>query len=314
MDIRDQFIEHGDFKAEVIAADFVEHGLLLDQVTIRPVGTFRRTYGRDILRAELEEGDFAHETSLEIEVSREGIYDMLPEGLFHQPDPRQKGQSVKDIVEQIRRTRREEEYARKFFLAIEKEFYRTRLRVEINERKALNGAAADPSAGGHFYERDIYLRIWSELEQIAPEYRPPIIQILPRVFSIIGNPDLTAHILFRVLGEKVELSSRTNDFLDMSETVTTTLGDCYLGYDAFAGSWCLSEVPAVEIKVGPLQFHKVTDFLDDGKAARVIRLVMELLLPAETEYTIRPLLSQGNDELILNAHAHCAVLGYSSRI
>jgi predicted component of type VI protein secretion system len=96
--------------------------------------------------------------------------------------------------------------------------------------------------------------------------------------------------------------------------MSTTLGDCYLGYDAFAGAWCLSEVPELEIKVGPLQFHKVTDFLDDGKAARVIRLVMELLLPAETEYTVRPLLSQGNDELILNAHAHCAVLGYSSRI
>jgi len=315
-DIRESFIEHCDLKAEVLGAEYVDDGLLIDQITIKPVGTFRRTFGRDILRAELDENEDLHEAALDIEVSREGLYDMLPEGLFHQPDPERKATSIREVVEAIRRTRKEEENTRKFFLAIEKEFYRSRIQIELNERRAFTGAPKDIGQGifQDFYEKDLYLRIWKELEDIEPEYRPSLLQVLPRIFSVIGNVELTTHIFQRVLNEHTELRTELNEWSETGAAYESALGDCFLGYDSFAGSWCLSDSPRVSIVVGPLTSHKLNDFLPGGKGAKTIDFLTDILFPAETEFSIFPLLVSEQDQLTLDARPETGVLGYSSCI
>lgn len=315
MDIKDRYIAYCDLRAEVLAAEFLDSGILLDNVSIKPVGSFKRPYSKDVLMAELYEEENASETELIMEVSREGIYDMLPEGLFHQPDPERAGFALHDVVEGIQRTRNEELEARRFFYAFEKEFYRTRIRIEYNERRGIDslvGKQAD-STGGR-YERDLFLRLWPELDSVDRDYRPALIQILPRLHQIVGDIDLTAYVMEKVVGEKIELLMHDKPWMESPASEQSVLGDCYLGYDAYATKGIYLEVPELIIRVGPIENHVLDDFLPGGMADHVLHMLANHMVAAEMDYSIIPLLPEGDDELILRTGGYEPILGLSSRL
>lgn len=315
MDIKDRYIAYCDLRAEVLAAEFLDSGILLDNVFIKPVGTFKRPYSKDVLSAEFIEEENASETELTMEVSREGIYDMLPEGLFHQPDPERTGFSLDKVMDGIQKTKREEFEARRFFYAFEKEFYRTRIRIEYNERRGIDslvGQRADTTGGR--YERDLFLRLWPELDGVDRDYRPAMIQLLPRLHQIVGDIDLTEFVMEKVVGERVKLVLKTKQWQELPAYDQTILGDCYLGFDAYATAGYYPEVPSIEIHVGPIENHLLEDFLPEGVADHVLHTLADHLLSAEMEYQIIPLLPMGSDELILRTGGHEPILGLSSRL
>jgi hypothetical protein len=315
MDIKERYIAYCDLRAEVLAAEFLDSGILLDNISIRPKGTFRRTFSKDVLSAELYEQENAADTELEMEVSREGLYDMLPEGLFHQPDPEQSGFSLDLVVEGIQKTKKEEEEARRFFYAFEKEFYRSRIRIEYTERRGIDslvGQRGDTTGGR--YERDLFLRIWPELDRIDRDYRAALIQVLPRLHQIVGDVDLTAFVMQKVIGEKVtiNLQSAHTEFSPLADQ--SVLGDSYLGFDTYATRGYYMEVPAVTIAVGPIEHHFPQEFMPGGPAYDVVHLLAKYLLSAEMDYHIEPILQEGSDELFLRTGPDEAILGFTSRI
>jgi len=315
MDIKDRYIAYCDLRAEVLAAEFLESGILLDNISIKPAGTFRRTFSKDVLRAELYESENAAETELVMDVSREGLYDMLPEGLFHQPDPQRSGFSLDDLVESIPKTKKEDEETRKFFYPFEKEFYRSRIRIEYNERRGIDSLVGqrNDSTGGR-YERDLFLRIWPELEAIDRDYRPALIQVLPRIHEVVGDMELTQYIMQKVIGERVQVSLASKYWQPFSEDNQSVLGDCFLGYDAYATKGYCVEVPEITIAVGPLEDHFPGEFLPGAPAFNVLHLLAKYLLAAEMDFHIEPILQKGADELFLRTGDEQSVLGYTSRI
>ncbi|MCC6599667.1 MAG: type VI secretion system baseplate subunit TssG [Crocinitomicaceae bacterium] len=307
MDVKELYINFCDLRAEVLAADFIDEGILPDNITIQPVGTFRRTFGRDVLSADLNTEHLASNTTLSVLTSREGIYDMLPEGLFHQPDPSKKGFKINDIVEGIRKTKKEEEDARRFFLAIEKEFYRLRFLIEYEERKAIDGYS------DHF-QHELFFRIWEDLEGLKEHYIPSLLQILPRAYRIAGDVALTQYVMSKTLGEKIEIAISNEAWLDVSSVHKTKVGEGILGVDAFCGDVMLDESPVAFLKIGPLRYHRINDFLKGGEALKVVDVLCNYLLPMETEVRIELKLTVDQERLILTNEPDDAILGFSSRI
>ena len=74
-----------DFKAEVTAAEMVELGIPDDQVIILLLGAMKRSARKDIQSIEEELSVYDRKEYVVIKTPKEGIYDMLPEGLFHHP-------------------------------------------------------------------------------------------------------------------------------------------------------------------------------------------------------------------------------------
>ena len=74
-----------DFRAEVTAAEWVEGGMPEDRVLILLLGALKRSFRKDVDAIEETVSAYDHKEYLLIKTHREGLYDMLPEGLFHHP-------------------------------------------------------------------------------------------------------------------------------------------------------------------------------------------------------------------------------------
>ncbi len=307
IDPREKYNNNADIRAEIIAADYVDDGLRLRNVTIKPVGTYKRTYSRDVLSANLEVDDNGFPQKLEMVVSRDGMYDMIPEGLFHQPDPNKKSQVVQDFVDTIKRTRKEEEEARKFFLAIEKEIYRQRILVEIDERKAYEDYS-------DHYRGDLFFQIWPDLMELKREYVNPLVQVLPRAFDICGDIPLTEYCFKKVLGIGVKITSSPVSTHDLSSIHTTRLGKASLGIDMFASDVMINYLPTIHIELGPLKKYQLPDYLHDGPGTKALDVLCNYMLPAEADLKIEFALDRDEEHLFLKAEKHEAILGFTSRI
>jgi type VI secretion system protein ImpH len=75
-----------DFKAVTYAAELIEQGRFADdEVVILPIGPQERAYAKEIAGISTYRSVYRNRQMLAIRINREGLYDMLPEGLFHQP-------------------------------------------------------------------------------------------------------------------------------------------------------------------------------------------------------------------------------------
>ena len=91
-----------DFRAEVIAAEMIEHGTAEDRILILMQGALKRPFSKDVHVVEEEISEYDHKEYFLVKTPREGIYDMLPEGLFHVPTPHKSITTEKEIILQMK--------------------------------------------------------------------------------------------------------------------------------------------------------------------------------------------------------------------
>ena len=120
-----------DLKVEIVAADILESGLDPAELIVVPDGSFTRSYSRDISYAEVAKSANGQKT-LAIHVTRDGIYDCLPEAVFHRQssEPLTSGH---DMAKLSKKQKMEEKEARLFFLPFENEIFTLRTQIEMEE-------------------------------------------------------------------------------------------------------------------------------------------------------------------------------------
>jgi hypothetical protein len=131
------FNEYPDLKLEFILGELMESGLDPDEVVINALGIFRRRYGKDIVAGEIREYRTNKRQYVNLDINRNGIYDLLPKGLFHQPQNRINNISPVQAIEEYKLQKQIEKDSRIFFLPFEQEFYRLLLLLEAEERKSI---------------------------------------------------------------------------------------------------------------------------------------------------------------------------------
>jgi len=122
-----------DTRLELLFDTLLKHGVSPDDINIKTNGLFYRKYSKDVMSV-LQ--DVSDPDILNINISRDGIYDILPQSITHN----YRGRGVhENPVQDFKSRKKEEKEARNFFNPLENEFFAFRHEIEKFESDFLAG-------------------------------------------------------------------------------------------------------------------------------------------------------------------------------
>lgn len=304
-----------DLRLEVILAELLTQGYVLDDFLVRPVGLFARRYRRDLGAVYEESFERRHHSVVRtvLEVHREGLYDALPQQVFHQPGTGAGlGASIAAMVEDSRAQRRKEKATRQFFAPFEQEFFRFRVSIEQEEERYFTSLAA------HWYN-EVLARFWGLAEAgLPPTALTNLLYLLPLAHGIVGDLTRTQRCFESVLGQPVRLRvlppQRHPLPAAAAEATPTsgTLGYLSLGHDMVLGGEYQETLPALEVSVQGLSVPALEAYLAGGWPAKALALLCEYFIAFETDVVLRYEMATEEPVFVLGEGDAAPVLGFTT--
>lgn len=294
-----------DLRAEAILSCFfaVDESINEKLIVCRD-GQFKRSYRKDILDSEIIDYEYDSNQFLKVSISRDGIYDLLPEVFFHYPKSDAPKRSVQEMTHEYQRQKQEEENARQFFSPFESEFFYHALKIENDEKNFL----LDLNGSKPF---DFLYDFWGIDKNLPPLLTAKFIRILPYMHKMVGDLELTKKCLQYLLGEKVEIEQK--GYQEQSDSQQNSiLGEGRLGHDLIAGSNYMDYSLHLKFNIGPLKDGVFEDYVHEGGKKKFLNLFFEHFLPMEIDYEINILLSEHTEAFDFSQKA--PVLGLTTRI
>jgi hypothetical protein len=301
-----------DIRAEAIIADMIENGIDKDKIVCYSQGIFKRRYSRDIesiRNVKLENG----QELFGVYLNRDGLYDALPEGLFHSRSEKTASETETSSKES-KKLKQEEKAARNFFLPYENEIINQRIQLELEERKILS----------RFSEKlfdDIYPELWDLNKSLNRKYISKMVLLLHFANKIAGNEELTAKCLETILDETVEVKTlcianpktkiKHNSKQDDKNCL---LGKNELGVNFICGHTFVNYAKTMQFNIGPLKNTDVTEYLEGGAISKFLTCFYSYFVPVDLEITSNILVDQVQQQFELNENSGGPILGFNSSI
>lgn len=267
-----------DYLVETIIASFMEKGMDAESVRIVRIGKTRATVGKDIEQVSIDY-DWEHESNdrLKFYINREGIYDILPEGIFFQGSDKGNSNDIKATVEKIKKNRQEEARIRQFFSVFENEIDHTLVQAHLQERKVIRSNTSSDMA-------KIFIDFWPILGILTLEQSILFMHMIPVVHKLRGDKVKICKILTQLLGLPVELKpieikkiTRDKYLSDKHHTTNKIIIDDYM-YDGQQDiQMIIKEIPQ----------NRIVEFLKNGKGRLVIEEMISMLFPADAEVEVK---------------------------
>lgn len=290
-----------NLKAEVLIAEIQEKSeITVDDFVIANKSTFSRPFRRDIISVD----NLINENMLTLNLSRNGLYDTLPEGLFHSPSS---SDSATSYISKRKKVKQEEQDARSFFSPIENEFFHQRLGIECNERELLD----------NFYNLndDFLIDFWNINEDIPEDYVLKLVKLLPHSYKIAGNFELTRLTLEKILNEDVTFKrSYKNNLASEIETDSEHRENgLQLGFNTILNS-SKKEVysPVLEVTIGPISEKKINNFLKKEGVLKFINTFYDYFIPIEIEVVTKFTMDTENGFLMNGTNS--SIMGISTQL
>lgn len=284
-----------NLKAEVLISELLENTNLAEEdLSIIFDGSFTRGFRRDIIDSKVNNNQ-----KLEVRISRNGIYDAMPEGVFHKPVGIDTGLSHSDVRQ---KNRKEEKDARLFFAPIENEFFLHRVYVEQEEKKIL-------SKLNNSIENSFIIDFWDIRHKVPKEYIFLFVKALPYAYKISKNEKLIAQSLEDILNEKVEIIKKFEPLVNNTTSKESTL----LGINtslAVDKTSILYPYYYINIKISNLKNRYL--FLKGGIGSQLISVFCQYFVPLEIEYEVSVDYIQNNEVFSLNEES--TILGLSTTL
>lgn len=303
-----------DIRAEVWIADQQQKTTVPSEIVVRPKGTFSRAYNPDVLSVETYEPDALHPEMHVLQLSREGLYDMLPETLHHPAAPplRAGRDEAQAMLEQSKRLRQEENEARTFWLPFEQESFRQRVRIEAQEAQALTHAY------GSIWD-ELHSYLWGDLAtQLSPRQRACLLAIWTNAYRIVGDWAQTEFYFEEFLQVPVQI--QYGNFTESAPQAKTRPESAGLGLGRLGQDWVIStdnlvdDGGTVRLTVGPLNDAQLGDFLPNGIGLRYISLLADYLLPADADWQLALQPEPVDNSFILSSKATTGRLGLTTTL
>ncbi|MCK4748767.1 MAG: hypothetical protein KAT15_17055, partial [Bacteroidales bacterium] len=173
-----------------------ENGQIASDIITVPDGLFKRRFNPDISSAGVRRLNNDQEV-IEIHITRDGIYDGLPAGLFHDYSS-ESATGGQGMARDSKKHRQIEEMARKFFLPFENEIFHQLVELELEERKILN------RYNENLFD-DIFSGFWKLDGSLPKKYLSRLVLLLHLAHKITGNTEMTARTLEIIIEEKVRV-------------------------------------------------------------------------------------------------------------
>jgi hypothetical protein len=295
-----------DIKAEALLALALKNGLSMEDFMISCNSFFYREFKKDILSAEIIE-DVNRKSLLQLYLTRSGMYDQLPEGLFYQPDKTKSQPSdAAGMAAEYKRNKQKEQEIRRFFTPFENEIFLQRLQLEMEEARLLQG----------FQSRilnEYFINFWGISRNIDESFVIPLIRLLPYAHKIAGDPDLTCHSLQLILNEQVSVRKLTAWITVAQQNNMYELGKQQLGIDMVSGEQFMEDHTIIEFTIGPLKNSQVTDYLEGGSKEEFLKTFYSFFIPVEAEVITMINVASRNRFMVLQSVEE-PVLGYTSTL
>ncbi|HET9505130.1 MAG TPA: type VI secretion system baseplate subunit TssG [Hymenobacter sp.] len=304
-----------DLRLEAIVAELLAQGYALEDFLVRPVGLFARRYRRDLGEVYEESFERRHRVVVRtvLEMHREGLYDALPQQVFHQPGSGQ-GQPVgtREMVEDSRAQRRREKATRLFFLPFEQEFFRFRVGIEQEERRYFTSRAT------HWYNEAL-AQFWGLADAgLPPAVLTNLLYLLPLAHTIVGDLARTRHCFESVLGQPVQLRVLPPQRHALPAApagalpTSGTLGYLSLGTDMVLGGDYYETLPALEISLQRLTVPALEAYLTGAWPARALALLCEYFVAFETDVVVRYEMAAAAPVFQLSDGDDAPILGFTT--
>ncbi|HEY0175225.1 MAG TPA: type VI secretion system baseplate subunit TssG [Pedobacter sp.] len=296
-----------DYKAISKAAELIENGdFQSDQISVLPIGARKSAFAKDIGNYSFYYSESKRKDCLNIEVNREGLYDMLPEGLFHQPPTGSSGFSEQEMIEDVQLRRAEEKDARKFFMPFEAELNYLRTILELYENRL------DKRTSYNDLTR-IFGAEWKEFELLDNEQSTIWMHLLPLINEKRNDLNFFGQLLSLLFRVPVEAVLRTESvkLAPITEKMQFKLGSGSLGIDSIIGSSFIADEEEIIISIGPADTDKLIHFMPGTANAYIIDLAVSYLLPVESEVNIKLVADEENRVGALGAESNNSYLGFT---
>ncbi|MGN6352247.1 MAG: hypothetical protein ACTHLB_02605 [Parafilimonas sp.] len=268
-----------DFKAEVIAAEMIEHGLNADRIMILLSGGTKRSFRSDVTLIEDELSEYDHKAYTLINTSREGIYDMLPEGLFHQPTPHKNAKTGKEIIKSIKQRRQEEVNARKFFLPFETAINFLRMQMALYENRLDKRSHYDDLVS-------IFADKWEIFQYLDARQSNIFILLIPILHNLRDDFDAIETILETMFLLPVTISLQPQLPLQPANPAVSVLGDSALGIDLTTGNMHFDTgEDEIHIIIHCKKNKVLQQFMPGGNNEKILQLLYDYLLPVHLDIT-----------------------------
>jgi hypothetical protein len=294
-----------DLKVEFILSELFEEGVKSSEVIINPQGAFTRRYTRDLISVEETEimgsiGKFYH-----LKISRNSIYDALPEGLFHQPKLRKVNKTVKEVAEEIKYQRETEKNVRQFFLPIEQELYSLRTFIESEERKAIiNNTTASESR--------VFIEFWDLPQNLEDQQLCNLLYLLPFCHLIVGNFELSKLCFESILNTEVEMRLAKPLKHSVTQQKKVKLNSVNLGSDFILGETYTETIPALEVQIKIKEIAELSDYLNEGKKQELLHFLFNYFLPIDHDVVTSIEIEENEMTFITSELDHEGRLGYTT--
>lgn len=293
-----------DYKTEVIAYTIWKYYPDLDGVFLKRLGSNNRSFHKDLkcIKAEYME---VKEKIIHIETYREGLYDYLPEGIFHPPSLKRGQKNIADVVDQIRQERLVEQKARSFFQPFEMEIY-------FSQLKALDLAASFDGLDQHNQYLVLLEELWPLLKLLDAKNARIFTFLLPYFHVARGKKEWIEQCLSTCFKLPVTIYFIPNVIAEF-EAISSSLvlGNIRLGLtsvlvdDHFDGekSWMFH--------FGPIVYSDLHLYLDGTPLRILLQALYEYCLPV-TATVIEHFLTQKEKESFRLDNNNNSLLGYST--
>jgi len=293
-----------DIRAEVIANELLESNTVVqDEITISNHGQFSRAHRSDVLGAAIQDDNYDKQEFLNIQLSRDSMYDALPEGFVHSLSENNADKSVGQMIREHKHQKKQEAEARNFFTPFENEIFHYRTKIESVERDflyKLNGSKP----------LEFFYDFWG-LPHIYPAILvSKFIQLLPYAYKIVGDIDLACRCLASIIEEKVTFATTSSkEYFDEGEQII--LGENRLGVDFISGNNYMDYSLNVTIEIGPIINKPFQNYINNGEIKIFIDCFCEHFFPMEVEIKTILLMNEQTEEFNLSKQP---VLGFTTRI
>lgn len=271
---------HQDFKAETIAAEIAEQGTDPEQILIQMLGSLKRTFSNDVKTVETEIFEDRKEYTV-VKTAREGIYDMLPQGLFHHPTAHKSARSEKEIIAAMKRRRAEEMNARKFFLPIEATINHLRIEMALHENRL--------DKRSHYADLvQLFASQWDIFQYLDGRQANIFLHLVPIIHDIRDNHTRIEEVMEMMFEVKVAITLRNQKPLQPADLMFSRLAETALGVNLTTGNVQFDEgVDEILLVIGPMDTALYRDFMPGGNSNKILDLLCDYLLPVHADVVTR---------------------------
>lgn len=292
-----------DYRPEFVAACIVDSGFETDEVRLIRQGVSKG--GKSIERVNREYSRGNMEEYLNIYARKRGLYDSLPEGLFHQRMDIRNRKNKNEVLDSFKKEREIELSARFFFRPFEISIDRMLINVQLYEMHL-------EKRNKHVDFVRLLSSYWDILRKLPLDKALFVISLLSQCYRLTDAGQI-AEVLSVLLGCEVEIrfSYKTMTFGTCESN--WNLGSNLLGIDSVIGEQVEDAYPVMEISIKGLRRSQRDLILEGSEANKQFMEILDLFVPADAEISLNADVAKEEGSFFMSdSPSLCPILGFTT--